>query len=153
MSEHRKLIQRKLEHLDRMRGCLEYSRARVAPVLQRPDGSGLGPEQHETLAAFRVRFSEFSGAFGQDDARSPSRRSSGPSRPVPSSSTEKLGIIESTERWRLIREPRNAVNQEYEDNAERLATFFLELARAAPELLDCHNRLVEFVESHYTAVS
>ena len=33
---------------------------------------------------------------------------------------EKLAIIETTERWKLIRELRNAVNHEYEEDAERL---------------------------------
>lgn len=47
---------------------------------------------------------------------------------------EKLGIIETTERWKLIRELRNAINHEYEEDVERLAQFFLETLQATPEL-------------------
>lgn len=37
---------------------------------------------------------------------------------------EKLEIIDSAEHWKVIRELRNAVNHEYEENAERLSEFF-----------------------------
>ena len=59
MTEQLKLILLKLEHLSRMRGYLEYSLSQVEPILLLKDWAGLNPEQHESLAAFRVRFSEF----------------------------------------------------------------------------------------------
>jgi len=36
---------------------------------------------------------------------------------------EKLCVLESTERWKIIRELRNAVNHEYEEDADRLTQF------------------------------
>ena len=39
---------------------------------------------------------------------------------------EKLGVLESAERWKLIRELRNAINHEYEEDADRLTQFFTE---------------------------
>jgi len=38
---------------------------------------------------------------------------------------EKLGIIDSAEHWKVIRELRNTVNREYEENTPRLSEFFL----------------------------
>ncbi|WP_198159432.1 hypothetical protein [Methylomonas lenta] len=62
---------------------------------------------------------------------------------------EKLGIIESVERWKLIRELRNAINHEYEDDTERLAQFFLEMLQATPELFDYFQRLLTFCSDAY----
>ena len=53
MTEHLRLIARQLGHLQRMREYLAYSTQRVSL------------EQHETLAAFRVRFSEFQEHLGK----------------------------------------------------------------------------------------
>ena len=38
---------------------LQYSLSQVEPVLLLSDWASLSPDQHESLAAFRVRFSEF----------------------------------------------------------------------------------------------
>jgi hypothetical protein len=62
---------------------------------------------------------------------------------------EKLEIIETAERWKLIRELRNAINHEYEDDAERLAQFFLEMLQATPESLDYFQRLLTFCSDAY----
>ena len=62
---------------------------------------------------------------------------------------EKLGIIETTERWKLIRELRNAINHEYEEDAERLSQFFLETLQATPELFDYYQRLLTFCADTY----
>ena len=62
---------------------------------------------------------------------------------------EKLGVLESTERWKLIRELRNAVNHEYEEDTDRLTQFFTELVGAVPELFACQQRLLEFCASAY----
>jgi len=62
---------------------------------------------------------------------------------------EKLVIIESAESWKEIRELRNAVNHEYEENAERLAEFFIELAQSTQKLFAWHDQLVKFCEENY----
>jgi len=62
---------------------------------------------------------------------------------------EKLGIIESSERWKLIRELRNAVNHEYEEDIDHLTQFFTEMAKATPELFEYHQRLLDFCAKAY----
>lgn len=48
---------------------------------------------------------------------------------------EKLGCIDSVDRWKDIRELRNAVNHEYEDDPDVLHEFFAQMVQSAPELL------------------
>jgi hypothetical protein len=49
---------------------------------------------------------------------------------------EKLGVIDSAERWKILRELRNSLNHLYEDDLVPLTEFFAELAAATPALLD-----------------
>ena len=65
MTEQINLIRIKLDHLSRMREYLQYSLSQVEPVLLLKDWAGLSPDQHESLAAFRVRFSEFQEHLGK----------------------------------------------------------------------------------------
>ena len=65
MTDQLKLIRIKLEHLSRMREYLQYSLSQVEPVLLLKDWSALTPDQHESSAAFRVRFSEFQEHLGK----------------------------------------------------------------------------------------
>ena len=65
MSEHIALIWKKLDHLARMREYLEYSVAQTQKLLPVQDWTQLQPDQHESLAAFRVRFSEFQEHMGK----------------------------------------------------------------------------------------
>ena len=61
----------------------------------------------------------------------------------------KLGILDSVEQWKLIRELRSAVNHEYEENTERLSEFFQELAQATPALFLWLGRMVDFCKPTY----
>ena len=65
MSEHIALIWKKLEHLARMREYLLYSQEQISKLLPIQDWSRLQPDQHESLAAFRIRFSEFQEHMGK----------------------------------------------------------------------------------------
>jgi hypothetical protein len=65
MTEHLRLIARQLGHLQRMREYLAYSTQRVQRILPINNWRALDLEQHETLAAFRVRFSEFQEHLGK----------------------------------------------------------------------------------------
>ena len=65
MSEHIALIRKKLEHLARMREYLRYSIGQVQTLLPITDWQALQPDQHETLAAFRIRFSEYQEHMGK----------------------------------------------------------------------------------------
>ncbi len=44
---------------------------------------------------------------------------------------EKIGVLESAERWKIIREIRNAISHEYEEDSVRLNEFFNEMLHAA----------------------
>ena len=47
---------------------------------------------------------------------------------------EKIGVLESAERWKIIREIHNAISHEYEEDSTRLNEVFGEMLKAAPEL-------------------
>ena len=55
MTEHISLIVKKLDHLARMREHLLYSMSQVTTLLPIKNWQELEPDQHETLAAFRVQ--------------------------------------------------------------------------------------------------
>ena len=65
MTEHLRLLAKQLTHLKQMRKYLEYSEQRVQHILPITNWQDLSLEQHETLAAFRVRFSEFQEHLGK----------------------------------------------------------------------------------------
>lgn len=150
MTEHLRLIQKKLTHLQRMRRYLVYSVQRFESILPITDWDELSLEQHEILAAFRIRFSEFQEHLAKCMKAIAIEEEVDVQRfGAVLSFMEKLNILESVERWKIIRELRNAVNHEYEDDAERLAQFFEEMLKAAPELFDCHQKLLRFCEEAY----
>lgn len=150
MNEHIRLIWKKFEHLDRMRGYLVYSLEQTLQLLPIQTWSDLTPENHETLAAFRVRFSEFQKQLGKA-LRAVAIEEEQPTEPYTAVLLymEKLAIIESAQSWKEIRELRNAINHEYEENAERLAGFFIELAESTPTLFAWHDHLVKFCQANY----
>lgn len=124
MTEHLRLIARQLGNLQRMSEYLAYSTQRVQRILPINNWRALSLEQHETLAAFRVRFSEFQEHLGK------TMRAVAIEEEVEVERfgsvlafMEKLGVLESTERWKIVRELRNAVNHEYEEDADRLTQF------------------------------
>jgi len=150
MTVHLHLIARQLAHLQRMREYLAHSVQRCKQIFPVSNWSTLSLEQHETLAAFRVRFSEFQEHLGK------TMRAVAIEEEVEVERfgsvlafMEKLGVIESVERWKIIRELRNAVNHEYEEDADRLTQFFMEMINATPELLACHQKLLEFCREAY----
>jgi len=150
VSEHVRLIWKKIEHLKRMRGYLNYSLQQTLPLIPIQSWINLTPEDHESLAAFRVRFGEFQEHLGKA-MRAIAIEEEQKIEPYTAVLLymEKLEIIDSAEHWKLIRELRNAVNHEYEENAERLSEFFSELTQAAPQLFAYHDKLVKFCEDNY----
>lgn len=62
---------------------------------------------------------------------------------------EKLGCLDSVERWKEIRELRNAVNHEYEEDPQALHEFFEAMLERAPELLRWHDQLLDFCSATY----
>lgn len=105
MTEHLRLIGRQLAHLQRMREYLAYSTRRVQRILPITNWQALSFEHHETLAAFRVRFSEFQEHLGK------TMRAVAIEEEVEVERfgsvlafMEKLAVLDSTESWKLIRE-------------------------------------------------
>ena len=150
MSEHIELIRKKIEHLHRMKVYLDYSLAQTLPLMPISDWQALTPEQHETLAAFRVRFSDFQEQL-EKTMRAIAREEEQQTEPfsVVLIYMTKLGILDTVEQWKLIRELRNAVNHEYEENTDRLSEFLQELTKATPALFLWLGRIVVFCKSTY----
>ncbi|MDH4199611.1 MAG: hypothetical protein OEV66_04440 [Spirochaetia bacterium] len=150
MTEHLNLIVRQLTHLQRMREYLAHSVKRCEKVFPVSNWHSLSLEQHEILAAFRIRFSEFQEHLGKtmkavaiEEEVEVERFGS------VLAFMEKLGVLESADRWKIIRELRNAVNHEYEEDADRLTQFFIEMIHATPELFDFHQKLLNFCSEAY----
>jgi hypothetical protein len=147
---HLALIQDRLEHLARMQGYLAYSLTKVGQIAPRIGLQVLSPEDHESLAAFRVRFSDFQEHLGKTMRAVALEESLDVDRfGTVLAFMERLQVLESAEQWRAIRDLRNAVNHEYEDDAQRLAEFFGGLILAAPSLLAMHERLTSFCSKAY----
>jgi len=62
---------------------------------------------------------------------------------------EKLQILDNIELWKAIRELRNSVNHEYEDDPEVLFQFLNNLIKNAPFLFSVHNKLKALVKESY----
>ena len=136
MTDHLQLIQVKLEHLTRMREYLAYSLSQVEKVLPLEDWATLRPEQHESMAAFRVRFSEFQEHLGKTMRAVAVEEEQDVERfGAVLAFMERLQVLDSAEHWKVMRELRNAVNHHYEDDTERMAEFFAQLAKETPVLL------------------
>lgn len=150
MSEHIALIWKKLDHLARMREYLVYSLEQTSKLLPIRDWTQLQPDQHESLAAFRVRFSEFQEHIGKT-MKAVALEEEKPSEPFTAVLLymEKLGCLDSVDRWKDIRELRNAVNHEYEDDLQTLHDFFEAMLASAPDLLRWHDQLLNFCNRTY----
>ena len=153
MSENLKLIGKKLEHLARMRTYLDYSTRKMQGLLEKIQGKGLDaltPDEHETIAAFRTRLADFQEHLGK------TMRSVAIEEEVNVDRfgsvlafMEKMGILDDSGLWKVIRELRNDVHHEYENDPKILFQFFNNLVRHVPVLLGIHDRLMVFVERTY----
>lgn len=133
-----------------MAGYLEWSFDQVKAFVPIREWARLTAEQHESLAAFRIRFSEFQEHLGKA-MRAIAIEEEADREPFGAvlAFMEKLGILDSAEHWKLIRELRNAVNHEYEDNPARLSEFFKLLAEETPALIEYAQRLMAYCRRHY----
>lgn len=150
MTGHQHLIARKLDHLQRMRRYLEHSFERCSGIFPALHWQAVSMEQHEMLAAYRIRFSEFQEHLGKTMRAVAIEEEVDVDRfGSVLAFMEKLNVLESADRWKIIREIRNAVNHEYEDDAQRRSLFFAEMFKATPELFACHDKLVSFCVEAY----
>lgn len=150
MTEHLRLIWTRLDHLQRMAIYLDWSHCQVKAFTPIQDWSALTLEQHESLAAFRVRFSEFQEHLGKTMRAIAIEEEE---HPEPFGAVlafmEKLDIIDNTEHWKLIRELRNAVNHEYEENSERLSEFFHQITMETAVLLGYMAQMLAYCRKAY----
>jgi hypothetical protein len=150
MTENLRLVARQLAHLQRMGEYLAHSIGRCNAILPVSDWKSLSFEEHESLAAFRVRFSEFQEHLGKA-MRAVANEEEVEVERFGSvlALMEKIDVLESAERWKIIREIRNAISHEYEEDSVRLSEFFTEMLKAAPELFATHQKLVAFCQKSY----
>jgi hypothetical protein len=150
VNDHQALIWKKLDHMDRMRGYLQYSAAQIQALHMPLAWDRLTPDEHESLAAFRVRFSEYQEHMGKTmKAIAVEEEKSAEPFTAVLLYMEKLGCLESVDRWKEIREIRNAVNHEYEDDSVALQGLFQAMLASTTELLRWHDRLLAFCAKTY----
>ncbi len=154
MSANLELISKKLDHLLRMRSYLDYSASQVQPILPNQDWQALTDEEHQTMAAFRLRFSEYQEHLGKL-MRAVTREEEHEIEPFSQVLVymEKLAVLPSVTRWKELRELRNAINHDYEDNPDRLSEFFQALHAAVSELQGMHDALIAFCARTYGRMS
>lgn len=129
MFRQKEIIARKLVQLERMGGYLAYSdkRMRAAGVVDKDMGA-LSDVNAEILAAFRARFSEHQEHIGKllkAIALEEGVAIIGMSDVL--SFAEKAGIVESELDWKEPRDIRNAINHEYEESPQAVATLIREM--------------------------
>ena len=150
MTENLQIIQTRVVHLERMETYLRYSLSQVAKILPSQDWTLLTPDQHESLAAFRVRFSEFQEHIGKTMRAVAVEEEQDVERfCAVLAFMERLKVLDTAEHWKAIRELRNAVNHDYADDSIRLAEFFDLLMVESPVLFGYLSRLKEFCAKNY----
>jgi hypothetical protein len=133
-----------------MREYLAYSLGQVESALLLEDWNALSPDQHESLAAFRVRFSEFQEHLGKAMRAVAIEEEQDVERfGAVLAFMERLQVIDNVEHWKRIRDLRNAVNHEYEDNTARLTEFFDLMAKEVPVVFGYLRRLEEHCSVAY----
>ena len=150
MTENLRLIWKKIEQLQRMANYLAYSTGQIRPFVPITNWAELTDAQHEALAAFRVRFSELQEHLGKT-MRAIAIEEEAAVTPFGAvlAYMEKLEILDSAEHWKLIRELRNAVNHEYEEDENRLSEFFTMLLAETTTLAAYLERIIAFCNQAY----
>jgi uncharacterized protein YutE (UPF0331/DUF86 family) len=138
MNTHLQLIQSKLAQLEKLRIYLVHATHKIEQ-----DGLPDKPltefslDESNDLAAFRMRVSEFQEHLGKllaSIAREEEIKYSGFSDVL--AFAEKAGIIGSEMEWKEIREIRNQINHEYEDDPAALSAIIKEMVACIPVLLE-----------------
>jgi hypothetical protein len=154
MTDHLLLIGKKLDHLSRMQAYLAYSLEQISKLMPIQSWASLTPEQHQILAAFWVRFSDFQEQLGKTmRAIAIEEEQKADTFTAVLLYMEKLDIIDAADQWKELRELRNAINHEYEEDPAKLAEFFSELVRATPQLFAWHENLTRFCKQNYASLS
>ncbi len=153
MSENLRILQIKIEHLGRMRGDVQHSIGKLQGPLvkiERGDVSALTPDERETLSAFTTRFATYQEHIGKI-MKSVAIEEESATSPFGAilALMEKFNILDSVEKWKDVRELRNSVNHEYEDNANELYQILSNMVNSCPWLFSVDGRLAAFVRENY----
>lgn len=150
MTPHLELVRSKLVHLARMRSHLSYSVTQVRQFVPVVRWLALTADQHESLAAFRVRFSEYQEHLGKTMRAVAIEEEVDVDRfGSVLAFMERLQVLDDTDHWKLIRELRNAVNHDYEDDPGKLSTFIERMLAEVAALEGYHQRLSDFCRQTY----
>ena len=150
MTDHLALLRSKLVHLARMRSHLGYSVTQVQQFVPVAHWPALAADQHESLAAFRVRFSEYQEHLGKTMRIVAIEEEVDVDRfGTVLAFMERLQVLDSADHWKLIRELRNAVNHDYEDNSAKLNAFIEQMLAEVAALEGYHQRLLNFCAQAY----
>ena len=153
MSGNLAILDKKLEHLSRMRADVEHSVGKM-PVplekIQQGEVDSLTPDERETLSAFTTRFATYQEHMGKT-MKSVAIEEESAISPFGAilALMEKLEILDDAEKWKSVRELRNAVNHEYEDDADELFQILSNMLQSTPWLYAVHENLRVFVQRNY----
>lgn len=140
------LLARQIEHLQRMQTHLEHSIARATPIIAAQNFAAPSVDEHEILAAFRARFSEFQEHLGKAMRLLTIVEEASALRfGAVLAYMEKIGVLTDAARFNAMREACNKINHQYEDDIAELQELFSSLLIYAPEMLQCFARLRRFV--------
>ena len=153
MSENLNILNKKLQNLERMRADVQHSIGKMSEPLatiQQGDTARLTPDQRETLSAFTTRFATYQEQLGKA-MKSIAIEEESATTPFGAilALMEKLAILDDIDTWKTIRDLRNAVNHEYEDDAHELHQILSAMLDAAPWLFATHGRMLRFVQENY----
>jgi len=140
----------KLDQLGRMAGHLEYSHNKAAAWLPRATLAGLEPDQLESLAALKGRYSEM-----QDHLAAAMRLVARIEEVNADAFTyvvnfmEKIGVIPSAADWNEARALRNDAAHAYSEQAEEQGEFFNQVFQKTPFLFETLAALGNFCRRTY----
>lgn len=151
MKAHLQLISTRLIHLGKLRAYLIHATNKILALdLANKPLDSFSLDDSNDLAAFRMRVSEFQEHLGKllsSIAREEEVEFSGFSDVL--AFAEKIGLIASETEWKEIREIRNQINHEYEDDPDALSEIIKAMLSCIPALLEWHDRAHHYCSSKF----
>lgn len=136
MKTHLQLIASRLVQLEKLRAYLTHATSKIEQCgMLKKSPADYSLDDSNNLAAFRMRVSEFQEHLGKllaSIAREEEVAYSGFSDVL--AFAEKAGIIASESDWKEIREIRNQINHEYEDDLDALSEIIKKMVGCIPTL-------------------
>jgi hypothetical protein len=151
MKTHLQLIATRLAQLERLRAYLVHATGKIGQcgMLQKSPAE-YTLDDSNNLAAFRMRVSEFQEHLGKlltSIAREEEVEYSGFSDVL--AFAEKARIISSESAWKEVREVRNQINHEYEDNPDALTEIVKKMVACIPVLFEWETGARNFCAAKY----